>query len=74
MNGTPQSSQMIWMADRISELEDQVWRLTPKSHGKWIFEYPEEVFVVFDPTDDGSNIITACRTLAQAEYVLSRVE
>lgn len=42
----------------------------PKSHKDWIYEYPGNVFVVFDPMTNGESIAGAARTLAQAESIL----
>jgi len=40
-------------------------------HGKDIYQYDNSVFVVFDPTDDGSSIMGAVRTLAEAQALLA---
>lgn len=40
-------------------------------HDKNIYQYGEAVFVVFDPTDDGSSILGACRTLEEAKLMLN---
>lgn len=45
----------------------------PKCPVKWIYEYPGDVFVVFDPTTDGACIAGAARTLEEAQEILSRV-
>ena len=44
--------------------------LQPKHHDNWIIEFNESVFVVFDPTTDGSDIIGAARTLDEAKQLL----
>lgn len=44
------------------------------NHGNWIVEYPGDVFVVFDPTTDGAHILGACRTLDQANQMLSDIQ
>lgn len=49
----------------------EVDRLQPQHHGYWIREYPGDVFVVFDPTTDGSGILGAARTLEEAEAILN---
>ena len=49
----------------------EVDRLQPQYHGNWILEYPGDVFVVFDPTTDGSDILGAARTLEEAEAILN---
>lgn len=36
-----------------------------------IFKFGEAVFVVFDPTDDGSSIVGAYRTLREAQRALA---
>jgi hypothetical protein len=41
-------------------------------HDKFIHEYEGDVFVVFDPTDDGSSIMGACRTLEEAQALLNK--
>jgi len=41
-------------------------------HDKNIYQYGEAVFVVFDPTDDGSSILGACRTLEEAKALLNK--
>lgn len=41
-----------------------------KHHGQWIVEYPGDVFVVFDPMTDGSDILGAFRRLEDAQYHL----
>lgn len=41
-----------------------------KIHERYIQEYPGEVFVLFDPTDGGSSIIGAYRSLDEAKRVL----
>lgn len=46
--------------------------LQPKHHDNWIIEFNESVFVVFDPTTDGSDIIGATRTLDEAKQLLDR--
>lgn len=46
--------------------------LRPKHHDNWIIEFNESVFVVFDPTTDGSDIIGAARTLDEAKRLLDR--
>lgn len=46
--------------------------LQPKHHDNWIIEFNESVFVVFDPTTDGSDIIGAARTLDEAKQLLDR--
>ena len=43
----------------------------PTFHDKHILEYDGDVFVVFDPTDDGSSILGACRTLEEAKLMLN---
>lgn len=44
--------------------------LQPKHHDNWIIEFNESVFVVFDPTTGGSDIIGAARTLDEAKRLL----
>lgn len=44
--------------------------LQSKHHDNWIIEFNESVFVVFDPTTDGSDIIGAARTLDEAKRLL----
>jgi hypothetical protein len=45
----------------------------PKVHNSWIYQYDEELFVVFDPTTDGAHIIDTCESLEQAQAVLNRI-
>lgn len=42
----------------------------PIYHGDWILQFAEEVFVVFNPEDDGFSILTATRTIYEAENYL----
>lgn len=49
-----------YFARRFSE--DQ-----PTYHGKWILEYPGNIFVLFGGDTDGAEIIGAYRTLAEAQ-------
>lgn len=62
------------IADSISSQRTQIDRLEkclqPKHHDNWIIEFNESVFVVFDPTTDGSDIIGATRTLDEAKRLL----
>ncbi len=53
---------------QIDRLRNQ---LQPKHHGQWIVELIEAIFVVFDPTTDGTEIVGACRYLHQAEQLLN---
>lgn len=43
----------------------------PIHHGKWIVQFSEAVFVVFDPTTDGAHAISAGSTLQEAEHMLT---
>lgn len=43
------------------------------ARGSWIYEYPGDVFVVFDPMTDGARIVGAARTLGGAEAILAAV-
>lgn len=54
---------------QIDRLRNQ---LQPKHHGQWIVELIEDIFVVFDPTTDGSDIVGAARTLDEANQLLDR--
>lgn len=42
----------------------------PVYHGDWILQFAEKVFVVFNPEDDGFSILTATRTIYEAENYL----
>ena len=42
----------------------------PNWFGNWIVQYDEEVFVAFDPTTDGANIVGAFRSFYEAENYL----
>ena len=50
------------IANQRSEINSIQQRMLPKHHDQWIIEFNESVFVVFDPTTDGSDIIGATRT------------
>lgn len=43
----------------------------PKEHGRWILEYPGNIFVVFGGDTDGSEILGAARTLKEAQQIES---
>ena len=45
----------------------------PAMCGQWIYEYPGDVFVVFDPMTDGARIVGAARTLREAGEILEAV-
>ena len=45
----------------------------PTARGPWIYEYPGDVFVVFDPMTDGAGIVGAARTLREAGAILEAV-
>lgn len=45
----------------------------PKLVEPHIYEYPSDIFVVFDPTDGGSGIIGAYRSLVEAQLALAMV-
>lgn len=50
-----------WLETKLAETG------SPKFHGPLILEYPHDVFVVFDGTDDGSSILGARRSLEEAK-------
>lgn len=50
-----------WLKAKLAET------CSPKFHGSMILEYPSDVFVLFDGTDDGSSILGAYRSLQQAQ-------
>ncbi len=50
-----------WLLAKLAETG------TPIFHGPMILEYPSNVFVLFDGTDDGSSILGAYRSLPQAQ-------
>lgn len=50
-----------WLETKLAETG------SPKFHGPMILEYPHDVFVVFDGTDDGSSILGARRSLEEAK-------
>ena len=39
----------------------------PIRHDPWIWQYDDEVFVVYDPTTGGSQFAGVCHTLAEAQ-------
>lgn len=50
-----------WLETKLAETG------SPKFHGPLILEYPADVFVVFDGTDDGCSILGARRSLEEAK-------
>jgi len=40
---------------------------------RWITEYPGDVFVVFDPTTDGAQILGAARSFSEAKSLLDSI-
>ncbi len=50
-----------WLENKLAETG------SPKFHGPMILEYPGDVFVVFDGTDDGFSILGARRSLEEAK-------
>lgn len=50
-----------WLETKLAETG------SPKFHGPLILEYPADVFVVFDGTDDGSSLLGARRSLEEAK-------
>jgi hypothetical protein len=57
--------------ESITKVAEEVMKY-PNLFGNWIVQYDEEVFVVFDPTTDGANILGAFRSLYEAENYLQR--
>ena len=57
--------------ESITKVAEQVMKF-PIYHGNWILQFAEEVFVVFNPEDDASSILTATRTIYEAENYLQR--
>ncbi len=49
-----------WLLAKLAETGSPIF------HGPMILEYPSDVFVLFDGTDDGSSILGAYRSLPQA--------
>lgn len=44
-----------------------------ETDNRWITEYPGDVFVVFDPTTDGSQILGATRSFSEAKKLLDSI-
>ena len=55
--------------ESITKVAEQVMKY-PNWFGNWIVQYDEEVFVVFDPTTNGANIIGAFQSFYEAENYL----
>jgi len=50
-----------WLKDKLDD------NVVPIRHNSMLYEYPNDVFVLFDGTDDGSSIIGAYRSLKIAQ-------
>lgn len=69
--GAAPGQVLHWLRAKLEE------KAAPIFHGPMILEYPGEVFVLFDGTDDGSTILGAYRTLEytrQREAFYARME
>ena len=55
--------------ESITKVAEDVMKY-PNRFGNWIVQYDEEVFVAFDPTTDGANIVGAFRSFYEAENYL----
>lgn len=59
------------IANQQTQIDRLRTQLQPKHHGQWIVELIEDIFVVFDPTTDGAEIVGASRALDEAEQLLN---
>ena len=59
--GAAPGNVLQWLKGKLDE------NVVPIRHNSMLYEYPHDVFVLFDGTDDGSSIIGAYRSLKIAQ-------
>lgn len=73
MRPAGEQDQAIYQAIANNYHQSPKVEQAPRMHGRWIVEYPGDVFVVFDPMTDAAGILGAARSLQAAETQLARL-